>query len=184
MTKSRYSVLRQRSRERGQVLILAVLAMVILTTAVLVLFDVQRIMRGKIKVMSGIDAAALTGAAWQKNSLNLIGELNLVKACDVLISDALYGIGGNPDDYMKLQLPQNPTPAEIEAAVEKARQELAQLKNSADMLTEMQVCRPITTATRIWLICTGKSTPRKPTAIPPSHRRFITAIHGVCLMRQ
>ena len=62
MTKSRYSVLRQRSRERGQVLILAVLAMVILTTAVLVLFDVQRIMRGKIKVMSGIDAAALTGA--------------------------------------------------------------------------------------------------------------------------
>lgn len=139
MTKSRYSVLRQRSRERGQVLILAVLAMVILTTAVLVLFDVQRIMRGKIKVMSGIDAAALTGAAWQKNSLNLIGELNLVKACDVLISDALYGIGGNPDDYMKLQLPQNPTPAEIEAAVEKARQELAQLKNSADMLTEMQV---------------------------------------------
>lgn len=139
MTKSRYSVLRQRSRERGQVLILAVLAMVILTTAVLVLFDVQRIMRGKIKVMSGIDAAALTGAAWQKNSLNLIGELNLVKACDVLISDALYGIGGNPDDYMKLQLLQNPTPAEIEAAVEKARQELAQLKNSADMLTEMQV---------------------------------------------
>lgn len=139
MTKSRYSVLRQRSRERGQVLILAVLAMVILTTAVLVLFDVQRIMRGKIKVMSGIDAAALTGAAWQKNSLNLIGELNLVKACDVLISDALYGIGGNPGDYMKLQLPQNPTPAEIEAAVEKARQELAQLKNSADMLTEMQV---------------------------------------------
>ena len=139
MTKSCYSVLRQRSRERGQVLILAVLAMVILTTAVLVLFDVQRIMRGKIKVMSGIDAAALTGAAWQKNSLNLIGELNLVKACDVLISDALYGIGGNPDDYMKLQLPQNPTPAEIEAAVEKARQELAQLKNSADMLTEMQV---------------------------------------------
>ena len=139
MTKSRYSVLRQRSRERGQVLILAVLAMVILTTAVLVLFDVQRIMRGKIKVMSGIDAAALTGAAWQKNSLNLIGELNLVKACDVLISDALYGIGGNPADYMKLQLPQNPTPAEIEAAVEKARQELAQLKNSADMLTEMQV---------------------------------------------
>ena len=139
MTKSRYSVLRQRSRERGQVLILAVLAMVILTTAVLVLFDVQRIMRGKIKVMSGIDAAALTGAAWQKNSLNLIGELNLVKACDVLISDTLYGIGGNPGDYMKLQLPQNPTPAEIEAAVEKARQELAQLKNSADMLTEMQV---------------------------------------------
>lgn len=139
MTKSRYSVWRQRSRERGQVLILAVLAMVILTTAVLVLFDVQRIMRGKIKVMSGIDAAALTGAAWQKNSLNLIGELNLVKACNVLISDTLYGIGGNPGDYMKLQLPQDPTPAEIEAAVGKARQELAQLKNSADMLTEMQV---------------------------------------------
>ena len=53
---------RKRRRAGGQVLLLAVLAMIILVIAVMVLFDVQRIIRGKIRVMSGIDAAALTGA--------------------------------------------------------------------------------------------------------------------------
>ena len=132
--------LRKRKRgQRGQVLILAVLAMLILTVAILVLFDVQRIMRGKIRVMSGIDAAALTGAAWQKNTLNLIGELNLIKACQVLVSDSIYGIGGNPDDFMKVNVPENASEAEISAAVEKARQELSRLKAASDILTEMQV---------------------------------------------
>ena len=126
-------------RSRGQVLILAVLAIVILAVAILVLFDVQRIMRGKIRVMSGVDAAALTGAQWQKHTLNLMGELNLVKACQVLISDSIYGIGGNPDDFMKVRLPENPSEEEIEAAIKKARKELEQLKKTADMLTEMQV---------------------------------------------
>ena len=40
---------------------LAVLAIIILAVAIMILFDVQRIMRGKIRTMSGIDAAALTG---------------------------------------------------------------------------------------------------------------------------
>ena len=131
-----------RKRRRGaggQVLLLAVLAMVILVIAVMILFDVQRIMRGKIRVMSGIDAAALTGAEWQKHTLNVIGELNLVKACSVLISDSIYGIGGDPDNYMKVNVSEDATEAEIAAAIEKAREELAQLKKAADMLTEMQV---------------------------------------------
>ena len=29
----------------------------------------------KVKVMSAIDSAALTGARWQQNTLNLIGEM-------------------------------------------------------------------------------------------------------------
>ncbi len=130
---------RKRRRAGGQVLLLAVLAMIILVIAIMVLFDVQRIMRGKIRVMSGIDAAALTGAEWQKHTLNIIGELNLVKACAVLISDSIYGIGGDPDKYMKVDVPANAEPAEIAAAVEKAREELRKLKTAADMLTEMQV---------------------------------------------
>lgn len=130
---------KKRQRSGGQVLLLAVLAIIILTIAILVLFDVQRIMRGKIRVMSGIDAAALTGAEWQKNTLNIIGELNLVKACQVLISDSIYGIGGDPDDFMKVNVPDNASEAETAAAVEKAREELAKLKKAADILTEMQV---------------------------------------------
>ena len=130
---------RKRRRAGGQVLLLAVLAMIILVIAIMVLFDVQRIIRGKIRVMSGIDAAALTGAEWQKHTLNIIGELNLIKACTVLISDSIYGIGGNPENYMKVNIPENATEAEIAAAIEKAREELAKLKKAADMLTEMQV---------------------------------------------
>ncbi|MBE6372617.1 MAG: hypothetical protein E7055_11180 [Lentisphaerae bacterium] len=130
---------RKRRRSGGQVLLLAVLAMIILVIAVMVLFDVQRIIRGKIRVMSGIDAAALTGAEWQKHTLNIIGELNLVKACTVLISDSIYGIGGDPAKYMKVDVPANATEAEIAAAIEKAREELRKLKTAADMLTEMQV---------------------------------------------
>ena len=119
---------KKNRRSRGQVLILAVLAIVILAVAILVLFDIQRIMRGKIRVMSGVDAAALTGAQWQKHTLNLMGELNLVKACQVLISDSIYGIGGNPDDFMKVRLPENPSSEDVEAAIKKAREELEQLK--------------------------------------------------------
>ena len=129
----------KKRSQRGQVLILAVLAVVILAVAILILFDVQRIMRGKIRVMSGIDAAALTGAVWQKHTLNLVGELNLLKACNVLISDSIYGIGGNPDEFMQVKVSENASETEISAAVEKARKELEQLKTAADMLTEMQV---------------------------------------------
>ncbi|OQA87005.1 MAG: hypothetical protein BWY31_01049 [Lentisphaerae bacterium ADurb.Bin242] len=131
------TILRKRYGERGQVLILSVVAVVILAAAILVFFDVQRVMRGKIKVISGIDAAALTGAAWQKNFLNLIGELNLVKACDVLVSNSLYGIGRTNDNFMKIT--PSSDPAILAASVAAARQELAQLKTAADMLTEMQV---------------------------------------------
>ena len=130
---------KNRRTERGQVLILAVLAVLVLAIAFLILFDVQRIMRGKIRVMSGIDAAALTGAMWQKHTLNLLGELNLAKACNVLISDSIYGIGGDPNDYMKVNITRDSTPGEIAAAVAKARDELNRLKTAADMLTEMQV---------------------------------------------
>ncbi len=131
------ATIRKKRNERGQVLLLAVVAIVILTAAILIFFDVQRIMRGKVKVMSGIDAAALTGASWQKNSLNLIGELNLVKACDVLVSDSIYGIGRTNDNFM--QITPSSDPAVLAASIAAARRELAQLKTAADMLTEMQV---------------------------------------------
>ena len=83
---------RQRG-ERGQVLILAVVALILVVMAILLLFDVQTIIRGKVKAQNGVDAAALTGAEWQKHSLNLIGELNLVRAAGTLISDPFFAKG-------------------------------------------------------------------------------------------
>ena len=129
----------KRKGSRGQVLILAVFAMIVLVTVLILLFDIHQVIRRKVMVMSGVDAAALTGAVWQKNSLNLIGEMNLIKACTVLISDSVYGIGKNPNDFMRAAINQNSTPEQIASEVAKARNDLVLLKTAADMLTEMQV---------------------------------------------
>ena len=130
---------RKRKNARGQVLILAVFAMIVLVTVLILLFDVHQVIRRKVMVMSGVDAAALTGAIWQKHSLNLIGEMNLIKACTVLISDSIYGVGKNPNDFMRASIDANSTPEQIASEVAKAKAELELLKTAADMLTEMQV---------------------------------------------
>jgi hypothetical protein len=69
----------------GQVLILAIIMLVILLLAAMFLFDLHNIIRSKIKLETAEQAAAMTAAKWQKESLNLIGEINLVKACDTLL---------------------------------------------------------------------------------------------------
>jgi len=91
--KRRETAFRRRRGEQGQVLILAVVALVLVIIAVLLLFDVQTVIRGKVKAQNGVDAAALTAAEWQKHSLNLIGELNLVRATGTLISDPFFANG-------------------------------------------------------------------------------------------
>ena len=90
---------RGRDGEHGQVLILAVVALILVIISILLLFDVQTVIRGKVKAQNGVDAAALTGAEWQKHSLNLIGELNLVRATGTLISDPFFakGVLDNPN---------------------------------------------------------------------------------------
>lgn len=85
MKKSNYK------NESGQTLIIAVLAIIILLIAGLFLFDLQTIIRVKIKSQTAADAAALAGARMQVESLNLIGEINIIKACTVLISDFSEG---------------------------------------------------------------------------------------------
>ena len=72
------------SDSKGQVVVIAVIIMVILMLGILFLFDLQNVIRSKIKIETANQAAALSAAQWQKESLNLIGELNLIKACDEL----------------------------------------------------------------------------------------------------
>ena len=76
----RATISRRRSGESGQVLILAVVAMILIVIAALLLFDVQTVIRGKVKAQNAVDSAALTAAEWQKHSLNVIGELNMYRA--------------------------------------------------------------------------------------------------------
>ena len=87
------TAVRRDRNERGQVLILAVVALILVIIAVLLLFDIQTVIRGKVKSQNAVDAAALTAAEWQKHSLNLIGELNLVRATGTLISDPFLARG-------------------------------------------------------------------------------------------
>ena len=76
-----------KSSARGQVLIIGIMTMLVLIIAIIFLYDLHSIIRVKVKAQNAADAAALTAANWQRHSLNLIGELNLVKACTVLVSD-------------------------------------------------------------------------------------------------
>ncbi len=76
-----------RSTEKGQVLIIGIITCLVLLIAIIFLYDLHSIIRVKVKAQTAADAAALTAANWQRHSLNLIGELNLVKACTVLVSD-------------------------------------------------------------------------------------------------
>ncbi len=79
--------IRAHYEERGQTLLMAVIAIIILFLAALFLFDLGTMIRVKIKAQTAADAAALAGADIQVKSLNLIGELNFVKACEVLVTD-------------------------------------------------------------------------------------------------
>ena len=99
MKRNRTTMMRRGHGEHGQVLILAIIALILVIIAILLLFDVQTVIRGKVKAQNGVDAAALTGAEWQKHSLNLIGELNLVRATGTLISEPFFarGILDNPN---------------------------------------------------------------------------------------
>lgn len=90
-----------RRRERGQVLLIGMIAMLIILVAVFILFDLGNVIRGKVKAQNAVDAAALVGANWQRHTLNLVGELNLIKATTVLISDDVFGVRGNPDTYLQ-----------------------------------------------------------------------------------
>ncbi len=90
---------RHRDSERGQTLILGVLAIIILLIATLIIFDLASVVKTKFRSQTAVDAAALAATNWQIESLNLIGELNLVKACTVLVSD-IFPLGDDSPEGM------------------------------------------------------------------------------------
>lgn len=127
-----FPFVRRRRGERGQTLLFGLIAIVILVVAIFVLFDLQTVIRFKVKAQTAVDAAALTAAKWQKDSLNLIGEINLVKACTVIISDGAFGIGGDPDTYVDRD-------SNTWDALNAAKGPLDQMAAAYGILTQMQV---------------------------------------------
>lgn len=73
--------------QRGQVLIVMVVIMLILLVIGFFLFDLQNVIRTRSTAQNGADAAALTAAAWQGRSINMIGELNLLQAATAMLSE-------------------------------------------------------------------------------------------------
>ena len=110
-----------RAGESGQVLLTGIIMMLILLLAILLIFDVHNVIRAKYKVETAHQAAALAGAEWQKESLNLIGEINLIKACETMLEvDDLW-----PD-------------FQPEAGLDEDEQRLQELYSRVGILTEMQ----------------------------------------------
>ncbi len=119
-------------REHGQILILALIALLILTLAIFLLLDVSNVIRAKVKAQNAVDAAALTGANWQRHTLNLVGELNLVKATTVLISDSMFGTTAQetPENFLQVE--------NEEDAILKRETQLRKLEIASDTLSQMQ----------------------------------------------
>ena len=112
----------RRPAPEGQVLLLGIVIMLVLLLAILFLFDIHNVIRAKFKTETAQPAAALAAANWQKESLNLIGEINLIKAAETLLQDE-----GRWVDVPQLE----PDPVTGEPSP-------YPLKPRIDLLTEMQ----------------------------------------------
>lgn len=81
MRSSHITPLRRASDSRaGQVMVFLIMALVVITFAVLWNVDLHKIITVKNKTQNAGDAAALAAARWQGITLNLIGDLNILQA--------------------------------------------------------------------------------------------------------
>lgn len=89
-----------RKKHSGQVLFLGIVMVLIIFFAIFLFFDIHNIIRGKIKLETAEQSAALTACRWQAKSLNLIGELNLLVAAESVLRDTNIAIPVflNPED--------------------------------------------------------------------------------------
>lgn len=120
-----------KKHERGQVLILGIVALIILLLAIFSLFDIQNLIRGKVKSQSAVDSAAIAGANWQRHTLNLVGELNIVKATTLLIEDGIFGTAEDPETFLSVQNRDELYPVD-------QSQRMKQLSQSSDLISQMQ----------------------------------------------
>ena len=124
-------------KDSGQVLLAGVIMMTIIIMCILYMFDVHNVIRGKLKVETGQQAAALTGAAWQRNSLNLIGEINIFKACAAMLEGEENWTNPLPAKPEEKTPPPPGTSAREKYDAQLLRRRNA-LQGRIDLLSEMQ----------------------------------------------
>ena len=124
-------------KDSGQVLLAGVIMMTIIIMCILYMFDVHNVIRGKLKFETGQQAAALTGAAWQRNSLNLIGEINIFKACAAMLEGEENWTNPLPAKTEEKTPPPPGTSAREKYDAQLLRRRNA-LQGRIDLLSEMQ----------------------------------------------
>lgn len=121
--------------QSGQTMLLVLIITLILFLAVYFIFDIQQTLGLKIKSRNAVDAAALAGSEWQRHSLNLIGEINLIKATNAIVED--FAADTLSPQYLTLTNPGDP----VQLAADQARValELQRLSEASAALGEMQM---------------------------------------------
>ena len=87
--RDKVMLLSDHGRRRGQTIVFLLMALTILMFALLWNIDLHRLVAGKSHAQNAGDSAALAAARWQGESLNLIGELNLMHALALSVNDAV-----------------------------------------------------------------------------------------------
>ncbi len=82
-------LLSDRTSRCGQTIVFLLMALTILIFALLWNIDLHRLVAGKTAAQNAGDAAVLSAARWQGESLNLIGELNLMHALALSANDQM-----------------------------------------------------------------------------------------------
>lgn len=103
MQKNGWNKMTCRKKKSGQVLFLGLIMLLVLFFAIFLFFDIHNVIRGKIKLETAEQSAALTAAAWQAKSLNLIGELNLLIAAESVWSNTAIDIPEHIKDEAKIE---------------------------------------------------------------------------------
>lgn len=119
-------------------MLLAVAVLLVLLTAALILFDFHNVLRAKIKVESAEQAAALAGAQWQVIGLNMIGQINLIKASMLMIEEAET----IPSPAFAEPNDRNYTPGELEK-LKKQHRLAARLKTLDETQTRISFIIPV-----------------------------------------
>ena len=75
-----------KRKRPGQVMIYMVVILIFVLVMCFFLFDLHTMIHTRHKTQTGVDSAALSAARWQGQTMNMVGELNLVKGTTMMLT--------------------------------------------------------------------------------------------------
>jgi len=118
--------------QKGQVLIVAIIMALVLLLAVFIFFDVHSAIRAKLKVVTASEAAALAAARNQAETLNMIGEINLLMASEAIVCSSAIPLS---DSQMQAEADGN--------ALSEAEKAAARVHTLSEMQTRLSFVGPL-----------------------------------------